>query len=65
MALDLLKIAGDVEIIAGKAAKEVDQEDSLSTMQATWDRIEFSATMHKETGTPLVKMADEDVEVRR
>lgn len=64
MSLDLSTMAADVEAIADKATKETHQESSLMVMEATWDRIEFHVTTNKETESPLVKMAEEDLEVR-
>lgn len=65
MSLDLSAMAADVEAIADKATKEAHQESSLAVMEATWDRIEFHGTANKETETPLVKMIEEDLEVRQ
>lgn len=58
-------MAGDVEAIADKAAKEAHQEAALLVLQNTWDRIEFCVTASLQTGTetPLIKMAEEDLEV--
>lgn len=64
MCLDLVAMAADVEAIAEKATKEAHQENSLTVLQATWERIEFSATASTETDTPLVNMSEEDLEVR-
>lgn len=64
MSLDLVAMAADVEAIAEKATKETHQENSLAVLQATWERIEFSATSSAETDTPLINMSEEDLEVR-
>ena len=64
MSLDLVAMAADVEAIAEKATKEAHQENALTVLQATWERIEFSATASAETDTPLINMIEEDLEVR-
>lgn len=60
-------MADDVEAIADRAAKEAHQEAALLVLQNTWDRIEFCVTATLQTGTetPLIKMAEEDLEVLR
>ena len=63
VSLDLPAMAGNVETIAHKAAKEAHQESALATLQATWDRIEFCTTFSADTDAPLLKMREEDVEV--
>lgn len=63
MSLDLVTMAADVEAIAEKATKEAQQESSLTVLQSTWERIEFSVTASTETDTPLINMSEEDLEV--
>lgn len=63
MRLDLVTMAADVEAIAEKATKEAHQENSLTVLQSTWERIEFSVTTSNEAETPLINMSDEDLEV--
>lgn len=65
MGLDLTTIAGEVGAITEKAAKEAHQEATISAMQVMWGDIEFCASMHEDTGTPLLKMHDSDMEVCR
>lgn len=64
MSLDLVAMAADVEAIAEKATKEAHQENALTVLQTTWERVEFSATPCTETDTPLISMTEEDLEVR-
>lgn len=64
MSLDLVTMAADVEAIAEKATKEAHQENSLTILQSTWERIEFSVTTSTETDTPLINMSEEDLEVK-
>lgn len=63
MSLDLVTMAADVEAIAEKATKEAHQENSLTILQSTWERIEFSVTTSTGTDTPLINMSEEDLEV--
>lgn len=61
-------MAGDVEAISDKAVKEAQQEKALTTIQATWDSIEFCEKSSTNSNTPrqmgiMVKMADADIEV--
>lgn len=63
MNLDLVTMAADVEAIAEKATKEAHQENSLTVLQSTWERIEFSVTTSTEADTPLINMSEEDLEV--
>ncbi|CAM9114065.1 unnamed protein product, partial [Sphacelaria rigidula] len=64
LSLDLAEMADDVEAIADRAAKEAHQEAALLVLQNTWARIEFCVTATLQTGTetPLIKMAEEDLE---
>lgn len=61
--LDLAKVAKNIEVLAAAGSEETGQETFLSMMESTWDQVEFCALLHQETGTPLLKMNEEDLEV--
>lgn len=49
----------EVTKAAESAAKEFTIEETLSKMQKEWDTIEMELSLYKSTGTYIMKVADE------
>ena len=60
--LELHKFEDDVGEIVDRAQKEEKMDITLTKIDETWAKIEFSFTKHKETDVQLAKLLEEDVE---
>lgn len=65
LALQLHKFEEEVGEIVDRAQKEEKMEAGLGRLAEVWAKVAFAFTPHKDSGVALVKMADEDFEVRR
>ncbi|TYZ58261.1 hypothetical protein PybrP1_007938 [[Pythium] brassicae (nom. inval.)] len=63
LALRLHECQRDVEEIADRAQKEAKQEAALQDLEARWAAASFAMARHAETGTPLLRLAEDTVEM--
>lgn len=62
LALGLLRFAGDIEETCDQAAKEEKMERQLAALGERWAAVAWQMEPYKDSGVPLLKMAEEDFE---
>ncbi|XP_032902051.1 dynein heavy chain 11, axonemal [Amblyraja radiata] len=63
LALKLHRVEDEVRNIVDKAVKELGIEKVLTEISHTWTTMEFSYEEHHRTGTPLLKLDEELIEI--
>lgn len=62
LALGLVRFAGDIEEACDQAAKEEKMERQLAALAERWAGVAWLMEPYKDSGVPLLKMAEEDFE---
>jgi dynein heavy chain len=62
LGLGLLRFAADIDEACDQAAKEEKMERQLAALGERWAAVEWRMEPYKDSGVPLLKMAEEDFE---